>query len=246
MALFKREVPETIFLLGLGRRHVAPYFEEDKMCGRYSRWNHQAWNCQLDPRCRFCGKSHLSTHCGDKIRAGQRVVPRCCNCSGHHNAQSPLCPNKPRWRQRSLQKQQQQQQQQQPHQQAWVGINNHKAFPRILQRHLLPTAPPGQDGSPESTERSNAWVRDPSHFFSSQVTPGAGEQESIQTTQVNKQDEGTVPGSGISQGLLGQPCPPAGDSVATDTLTTSHQRSTQGQCESESIMLKCIQDMGKN
>lgn len=107
IAIIKGEAPEKIFITGLGYRYVAPYNEEDSICLRCSRWRHPTWSCQLDPRCRFCAGNHMSTRCGEKIRAGMRIEPRCCNCGGPHNAKTMTCPRRPtvqrgRWLQQQL------------------------------------------------------------------------------------------------------------------------------------------------
>lgn len=95
IALMRGDIPESIFVNGLGKRKVARYTEEVDMCMKCSRWGHQAWSCQMDERCRYCGGSHYSTRCGEKIRANMRVVPKCCNCGGPHNARASFCPKRP-------------------------------------------------------------------------------------------------------------------------------------------------------
>lgn len=95
IAVMRGEVPEKVFITGAGYRRVAPYVDEPAMCLRCCRWGHMAWKCQEDPRCRFCARKHPSSVCGDKIKAGTRVIPRCCNCGGEHNARNPACPRKP-------------------------------------------------------------------------------------------------------------------------------------------------------
>lgn len=102
IALWKGEIPDTLFVTGIGRRPVRRYIEEQPMCLRCSRWGHQAWSCMMDERCRFCGGNHISTRCGEKIKANKRVLPRCCNCGGPHNAKSSDCPKRPGLRSRGL------------------------------------------------------------------------------------------------------------------------------------------------
>ena len=94
IALVKGEVPGSIFIPGIGRRSVAPYVPEPDFCLNCSRWSHQAYQCQEDPRCRFCAKKHKSSVCGELISARVRVKPCCANCGGEHNARSSLCPRK--------------------------------------------------------------------------------------------------------------------------------------------------------
>ena len=95
VALMRGEVPEKIFISGAGYRRVALYVEAPVMCLRCCKWGHMAWKCQEDPRCRYCARKHQSTVCADEIKSGTRVVPRCCNCGGEHNARYPVCPQKP-------------------------------------------------------------------------------------------------------------------------------------------------------
>ncbi|XP_045116024.1 uncharacterized protein LOC123507326 [Portunus trituberculatus] len=48
------------------------------------------------PRCRYCSWGHPSSRCLEKIHAGTRVLPLCCNCGGDHNATSRRCRARPR------------------------------------------------------------------------------------------------------------------------------------------------------
>ena len=95
IALIRGDIPDAIFVTGIGRRPVRRYIEEQTMCLRCSKWGHQSWSCQNDERCRFCGGRHISTRCGEKIRANMKVEPRCCNCGGPHNAKAMVCPKRP-------------------------------------------------------------------------------------------------------------------------------------------------------
>lgn len=101
IALIKGEVPDSVFITGAGYRKLVPYVEEPSFCLRCKRWGHRAWQCQEDTRCRFCARKHPSSLCGEKIKAGTRVEPRCCNCGGEHNAQSILCLRRPDYGRRS-------------------------------------------------------------------------------------------------------------------------------------------------
>ncbi|XP_069171278.1 uncharacterized protein [Procambarus clarkii] len=95
VALVRGEVPEKVFITGAGYRHVAKYVEEPIICLKCCRWGHKSWSCQNDPRCRFCGKSHLSNVCRNRLNLGEKIVPRCCNCGGVHNASSAVCSKRP-------------------------------------------------------------------------------------------------------------------------------------------------------
>ena len=96
IALMKgEEIPERIFISGIGYRKIARYIDQPVLCYKCSRWGHMAWKCQNDFRCRYCGGKHNSLDCGSKIKTGQRITPRCCNCSGEHNAGSMLCEKRP-------------------------------------------------------------------------------------------------------------------------------------------------------
>ena len=96
VALIQGEVPDRIFVTGIGYKYLAPYREPEDVCLNCSRWGHRAWSCKADPRCRFCGKGHHSSSCRQKINENIRVMPRCCNCRGDHNARSWECPLRPK------------------------------------------------------------------------------------------------------------------------------------------------------
>lgn len=98
IAMLKGKVPGSIFIPGIGYRRLAPYFQVPKICLNCSRWGHEAYRCEEDSRCRFCGKKHKSELCGQKIKNGERVTPRCANCGLEHNARSPLCLMNPKTR----------------------------------------------------------------------------------------------------------------------------------------------------
>ncbi|MPC23335.1 hypothetical protein E2C01_016379 [Portunus trituberculatus] len=44
----------------------------------------------------YCSWGHPSSRCLEKIHAGTRVLPLCCNCGGDHNATSRRCRARPR------------------------------------------------------------------------------------------------------------------------------------------------------
>lgn len=88
-------IPEEVWLCGLGRKRVTPYRHEPDLCQRCSRWGHKEWRCRSLPRCRYCAGRHLSEKCRKRIRDGTSFPPCCCNCGGSHNAQSNACPEKP-------------------------------------------------------------------------------------------------------------------------------------------------------
>lgn len=98
IAMLKGEVPRNIFIPGIGYRRLAPYLQDPKICLNCCRWGHEAYRCQEDPRCRFCSKKHKSELCGQKIKNGEKVIPRCANCGQEHNARSSLCLMNPKTR----------------------------------------------------------------------------------------------------------------------------------------------------
>ncbi|MPC40906.1 hypothetical protein E2C01_034481 [Portunus trituberculatus] len=81
---------------GLGRFHVGLYTPEPDLCSHWCWFGHQSWKCKSALRCRYCSGSHPSSRCLEKIRAGTRVIPLCCNCRGDHNASPRRCPAWPR------------------------------------------------------------------------------------------------------------------------------------------------------
>lgn len=95
IALMKGGVPEKVFISGIGYRKVAKSIEQSVLCYKCSKGGHMTWKCQSDFRCRYCGGKHNSLECGGKIKNGQCVTPRFCNCSGEHNANSVLCEKRP-------------------------------------------------------------------------------------------------------------------------------------------------------
>ncbi|KAK3863021.1 hypothetical protein Pcinc_031161 [Petrolisthes cinctipes] len=96
VALVRGEVPEKLHVLGNGYRRVHKYIEQPIQCYNCSQWNHKAWSCRYEVCCRFCGKNHHSSECGKKIKEGETVEVRCCNCGKPHNAASKLCEKRPK------------------------------------------------------------------------------------------------------------------------------------------------------
>ncbi|XP_076062105.1 uncharacterized protein LOC143037565 isoform X1 [Oratosquilla oratoria] len=86
-------------IIGVGRKRVAPYVPEPDLCQKCSKWGHKSWRCRTTyVRCRYCAGGHLSEECWEKIQQKVAVPPKCCNCGGQHNASSPVCPKKPRYK----------------------------------------------------------------------------------------------------------------------------------------------------
>ena len=96
IALMKGSAPEKVFISCLGYRRVAVYKEPPVICYKCCKWGHMAWKCLNEQKCRFCGKNHESKVCGDKIKAKEKIIPRCCNCGGPHNASAYICPKRPK------------------------------------------------------------------------------------------------------------------------------------------------------
>ena len=97
VAIIKGDLEEDeVRISGLGCRRMAKYVEPPNMCLNCSKWGHNSWSCMAASRCRFCGRGHHSSKCSELIKNKVRVVPRCCNCGGEHNARSVLCPKRPR------------------------------------------------------------------------------------------------------------------------------------------------------
>lgn len=96
IALIRGSAPEKVFVSCLGYKRVAVYKDPPVICYRCCKWGHMAWKCLNEQKCRFCGKKHESKVCGDKIKAKEKIVPRCCNCGGPHNASSWICPKRPK------------------------------------------------------------------------------------------------------------------------------------------------------
>ncbi|XP_076049533.1 uncharacterized protein LOC143030260 [Oratosquilla oratoria] len=86
-------------IIGVGRKRVAPYVPEPDLCQKCSKWGHKSCRCRTTyVRCRYCAGGHLSEECWEKIQQKVAVPPKCCNCGGQHNASSPVCPKKPRYK----------------------------------------------------------------------------------------------------------------------------------------------------
>ncbi|XP_076064725.1 uncharacterized protein LOC143038897 isoform X2 [Oratosquilla oratoria] len=86
-------------IIGVGRKKVAPYVPEPDLCQRCSKWGHKSWRCRATyVRCRYCAGGHLSKECWEKIQQKVAVPLKCCNCGGKHNASSPVCPKKLRYK----------------------------------------------------------------------------------------------------------------------------------------------------
>ena len=96
IALIKGLVPEKVFISCLGYKRIAVYNEPPVLCYKCCKWGHMAWKCHNEYRCRFCGKRHDSKVCGDKIKANEKIKPKCCNCGGTHNANAWMCPKRPK------------------------------------------------------------------------------------------------------------------------------------------------------
>lgn len=90
------ELPEKVFVSCLGYKRMAVYNESPVLCRRCSKWGHMEFKCHNDYRCRYCGNRHDSKLCADKIKEKIKVVPKCCNCWGEHNANSWQCLRRPR------------------------------------------------------------------------------------------------------------------------------------------------------
>ena len=95
IAFLKGDVPEKIFVPCIGYKKVAVFEEQEPLCFKCSKWGHRAYKCQYETRCRYCSKSHDSTECFNKIKDNVKIVPKCCNCGGDHNANSRLCKRRP-------------------------------------------------------------------------------------------------------------------------------------------------------
>ncbi|MPC60061.1 hypothetical protein E2C01_054097 [Portunus trituberculatus] len=96
LGLIEGAVPSSVHLHGLGHFRVGLYTTEPDLCGHCCRFRHQSWKCKSAPRSRYCSGGHPSSRCMEKIHAGTRVVPLCCNCGGDHNTSSRHCPAQPR------------------------------------------------------------------------------------------------------------------------------------------------------
>lgn len=57
-------------------------------CKRCQEWGHATSNCHARPRCVKCTKPHHTHECEQT----NRDEVRCCNCNGHHPANSETCP----------------------------------------------------------------------------------------------------------------------------------------------------------
>lgn len=61
-------------------------------CNKCQIYGHGSKNCNLPPRCLFCGGKHSKNDC---IHAdGNDFTPRCCLCNGNHNANAAECPSR--------------------------------------------------------------------------------------------------------------------------------------------------------
>ncbi|MPC65198.1 hypothetical protein E2C01_059329 [Portunus trituberculatus] len=92
LGLVEGAVPSSVHLHGLGRFHVGLLTCAATAVGSGIRTGSAS-------RRRAVGTvlgGHPSSRCLEKIRAGTRVVPLCCNCGGDHNASSRRCPARPR------------------------------------------------------------------------------------------------------------------------------------------------------
>ncbi|MPC40827.1 hypothetical protein E2C01_034396 [Portunus trituberculatus] len=91
VALIKHVAPDRIWVPGKGWRKVRRYVELPHMCFNCCRHGHKAWRCRYDSVCRFCSGKHSSKDCGEKIKNGEKIPPKCCNCGQDHNAGSVKC-----------------------------------------------------------------------------------------------------------------------------------------------------------
>ncbi|MPC73653.1 hypothetical protein E2C01_067989 [Portunus trituberculatus] len=79
LGLVEGAVPSSVHLHGLGHIRVGLDTSEPDLCGHCCRFRHQSWKCKLAPRCRYCSGGHPSSRYLEKISAGTKVVPLCCN-----------------------------------------------------------------------------------------------------------------------------------------------------------------------
>jgi len=64
-----------------------PPRQEIVQCHRCQNYHHNAYACNLSPRCVKCAQSHFSNQC----RKARDQPPTCCNCSGQHPANYRGC-----------------------------------------------------------------------------------------------------------------------------------------------------------
>ena len=96
VALVRGAAPPTLKMVCYGDRKVTPYTEDPQLCFQCARWGHVARNCRNAPRCRFCSRFHDSSECVARLKEGHKILPKCPNCGGKHNAGAWGCPRRPR------------------------------------------------------------------------------------------------------------------------------------------------------
>lgn len=61
-------------------------------CNNCQVYGHGNKNCNLPPRCLYCGGKHYKTECS--AAENETFVPKCCLCEGNHQSNSVDCPKR--------------------------------------------------------------------------------------------------------------------------------------------------------